>query len=216
MIMQQRQDCTKERMFGMKFLLKYNLELLTLIMVAMIVCAVIFVPELTLVQKFMLAYMLLYTAHEWEETRFPGGFSKLMAKFFGLDVTKEKEELSHIPVAVLLIAITFLPFFWQNDIIALIPVYLGIFEALVHVVGIKLHKMSKPYTPGMITALALLLMSICALATFAKYDVSVGRDFALGLLCMFVCFAAMQRTVIAIFGLGYRDIIAKAKSKFKH
>ena len=124
----------------MTIILKYHLELLTLVMVAMIGFAMVFVPELTLIQKFMLAYMLLYTFHEWEENRFPGGFSKLMAKFFGLDVTKEKEELSHIPVAVLLIAITFVPFFWQNNILALIPVYLGIFEALVHVAGIKLHK----------------------------------------------------------------------------
>ena len=200
----------------MTIILKYHLELLTLVMVAMIGFAMVFVPELTLIQKFMLAYMLLYTFHEWEENRFPGGFSKLMAKFFGLDVTKEKEELSHIPVAVLLIAITFVPFFWQNNILALIPVYLGIFEALVHVAGIKLHKMSKHYTPGMITALALLLLSVCALAAFAKHGISVGSDFTLGLLCMFVCFAVMQRTVIAIFGMGYRDIIAKVKSKFKY
>ena len=199
----------------MKILLKYNLELLSLIMIAMIGFAMIFVPELTLIQKFILAYMLLYTFHEWEENRFPGGFSKLMAKFFGLDVTKEKEELSHIPVAVLLITITFVPFFWQNSIIALIPVYLGIFEALIHVAGIKLHKMSTPYTPGMITALALFLLSICALAAFAKHSVSAGSDYALGLLCMFICFAVMQRTVIAIFGLRYSDIIAKAKNKFK-
>ena len=48
----------------------------------------------------MIGYMILFTLHEWEENRILGGFSKLMAKFFGLDVTKEKEELSHLPVAI--------------------------------------------------------------------------------------------------------------------
>ena len=199
----------------MKIILKYNLELLSLIMLGMIGFALIFVPELSLIQKFILGYMFLYTLHEWEESRIPGGFSKLMAKFFGLNVSKEKEEISHIPVAVLLVAITFIPFFWQNGVIALIPVYLGIFEALVHVVGIKLHKMSKPYTPGMISALALLILSVCALVAFSKHGIVHGSDFALGILCMIICFAMMQRTVIAIFGLGYRDILAKAKSKLK-
>ena len=138
-----------------------------------------------------------------------------MAKFFGLDVSNEKQEMAHIPVAILLIAITFVPFFWQNGVVALIPVYLGIFEALVHVVGIKLHKMSKPYTPGMFSALALLILSVYALTAFSKQGIVRGSDFALGILCMFICFAIMQRTVIAIFGLGYRDIIAKAKTKLK-
>ena len=57
----------------MKFILKYNLELLSLIMLGMIGVALIFIPELSLIQKFMLGYMFLYTLHEWEENRFPGG-----------------------------------------------------------------------------------------------------------------------------------------------
>ena len=178
--------------------------------------ALIFVPELSVVQKFMLAYMLLYTLHEWEENRFPGGFSKLMAKFFGLELSGEREKMAHIPVAVLLVVITFVPFFWPNGIIALVPVYLGVFEALVHVAGIKLHKMSKPYTPGMVTALALLALSVYTLVVFSKQGIVSGADYVFGFLCMVLCFVAMQRTVISIFGLGYKDIIAKAKSKLKH
>jgi len=197
----------------MKIILKYNLEFLSFIMLIMIGFSLIFIPELTLIQKYLLGYMFLYTLHEWEENRFPGGFSKLMAKSFGLELSKKKEELSHIPVAVLLLVITFVPFFIPNPIIVLIPVYLGIFEAVVHVAGIKLHKMSKPYTPGMVTAIALLVLSVCALVSFTKYNLINGIDYVLGVLCMFICFAAMQRTVIAIFGLGYKDILAKAKSK---
>ena len=199
----------------MKIILKYNLEILSLLMFAMIGCALIFVPELTVVQKYLLGYMFLYTLHEWEECRFPGGFSKLMSRLMGLELTKEKEELSHIPVAVLLIAVTFIPFFVQQPVIVLIPVYLGIFEGVVHVVGIKLHKMSKPYTPGMVTALALLVLSISALAVFARYDLVSAAEYAWGVLCMFLCFAAMQRTVLATFGLGYKDMLAAAKSKMK-
>lgn len=208
-------DYYKAGRYWMKILLRYNLELFSFLMLLMMGFSLILIPELTVMHKYLLGYMFLYTLHEWEESRFPGGFSKLMAKFFGLELTKEKEELAHIPVAVLLIVITIVPFLVQNPVIVLVPVYLGIFEAVVHVVGIKLHKMSKPYTPGMVTALALLILSVCALVSFGKHNLINGSDYVLGVLCMFICFAAMQRTVITIFGLGYKDIFAKAKSKLK-
>ena len=76
---------------------KHSLEILTLIMTTMIACSAVFCKHLSLIQRSMLGYMFLFTLHEWEENRFPGGFSKLMAKFFGLALTPEKEEASHIP-----------------------------------------------------------------------------------------------------------------------
>ena len=127
---------------------KYHLEILTFIMFAMITICAVFDRQLSLIQRSMLGYMFLFTLHEWEESRYPGGFSKLMAKFIELDLSQEKEDAAYIPVVVLLILITFIPFFTQKAVFALIPVYLGLFEAFIHVIGIKLHRIQKPYTPG--------------------------------------------------------------------
>ena len=138
-----------------------------------------------------------------------------MAKFFDIRLTQEKENASHIPAAVLLIVITFVPFVTQSGLIALIPVYLGIYEAIVHIAGIKLHKMKKPYTPGMITALLLLVASVFSLVIFSTQQIAHGAEFAWGVLLMFLCFFIMQRIVIAIFGLGYEDLAAIIKKKFK-
>lgn len=104
---------------------KYNLEILSLIMFGMITICAVFCKQLSLIQRAMLGYMFLFTLHEWEENRFPGGFSKLMAKFFDIQITAKKEEASHIPVGILLILITFVPFFTQSVLIALVPVYPG-------------------------------------------------------------------------------------------
>ena len=194
---------------------KYNLEILTLIMFGMVSCCVIFYHQLGLIQRLMIGYMFLFTLHEWEETRFPGGFAKLMSNFFGLEVTQDKENASHIPVAVLLIVITFVPFFTQSPLFALVPVYLGLFEAFIHIVGIKIHKMKKPYTPGLVSALLLCVASVSVLIIFSKNQLLQGSSYALGVLLMFLCFALMQRTVIAIFGLGYKDLIANIKKKIK-
>ncbi|MBQ2764982.1 MAG: HXXEE domain-containing protein [Firmicutes bacterium] len=194
---------------------KYHLEILTFIMLSMVLCSFIFCPELGLIQQIMMGYMILYTLHEWEEIRFPGGFAKLMSKFFGIDVTKDKEDASHIPVVVLLIVITFVPFFTRSPLLALVPVYLGLFEALIHIVGIKIHKMKKPYTPGMISAVLLGIFSIVVLTVFSKEQMVQGTEFLWGVLLTFLCFAIMQRTVIAVFGLGYKDLIANMKKKLR-
>ena len=194
---------------------KYNLEMLTLIMFGMVSCCVIFYNQLGLIQRIMLGYMFLFTLHEWEETRFPGGFAKLMSRFFGLEVTQDKENASHIPVVVLLIVITFVPFFTQSPLLALVPIYLGLFETFIHIVGIKIHKMKKPYTPGLASALLLCVASVSVLIIFYENQLVQGTGYAWGILLMFLCFALMQRTVIAIFGLGYKDLIANIKKKIK-
>lgn len=196
-------------------MIKYHLEILTFVMLAMVLCSFIFCSDLGLIQQIMMGYMILYTLHEWEEIRFPGGFAKLMSKFFGIEVTKDKEEASHIPVVVLLIVITFVPFFTQLPLLALVPVYLGLFEALIHIVGIKIHKMKKPYTPGMVSAILLGISSIVVLTIFSKEQMVQGIEFLWGVLLTFLCFAIMQRTVIAIFGLGYKDMIANMKKKLR-
>ncbi len=194
---------------------KYHLEILTLIMFGMVTVCAVFYHELGFIQRIMPGYMFLFTLHEWEEIRIPGGFAKLMSKFFGLEVTPEQEDASHIPVAVLLIVITFVPFFTQLPLLALVPVYLGLFEGIVHVVGIKIHKMKKPYTPGMVSALLLCVASVSVLMIFSENQLVQGTGYAWGVLLMFVCFACMQRTVIAIFGLGYKDLAANVKKKIK-
>ena len=194
---------------------KYNLEMLTLIMFGMVSCCAVFYNQLSLIQRIMIGYMFLFTLHEWEETRFPGGFAKLMSKFFGLEVTQDREKASHIPVVVLLIVITFIPFFTQSPFLALVPVYLGLFETFIHIVGIKIHKMKKPYTPGLASALLLCAASVSALTIFFKNQLVQSTGYAWGVLLMFLCFALMQRTVIAIFGLGYKDLIANIKKKIK-
>lgn len=194
---------------------KYSLEILSLLMFGMISACAVFCKQLSLVQRAMLAYMFLFTLHEWEENRFPGGFSVLMARFFGIRITAAQEEASHSPVGCLLVLITWIPFFTKSGLIALIPVYLGIFEAIVHVAGIKLHKMEKPYTPGLFTALCLCVTSVCVLTVFSKQQIVRGAEYAWGVLLMVLSFLAMQRTVIAIFGLRYKDLARLAKQKIR-
>lgn len=192
---------------------KHNLEIMTLIFFGMVTICAVFAEDLSLIQRIMLGYMFLYTLHEWEEIRFPGGFADLMVKFFGVKTTPDQLAAAHIPVAVLLFVITFVPFFTQLPLLALVPVYLGLFETFIHLAGIKIHKMDKPYTPGMITGIMLGVASVIVLVIFSKEQLLHGGGYTLGVPITILCFAAMQRTVLAIYGLGYKTVIANVKKK---
>lgn len=61
-----------------KLLIKYNLEILTTLMFTFVTMVAIFNATPTITQKMLLAYVFLFTLHEWEENRFPGGFVKIM------------------------------------------------------------------------------------------------------------------------------------------
>lgn len=194
---------------------KYYLEILTLIMFAMVTYCAIIMQEKSIPQLAILSYMFLFTIHEWEEIRLPGGFSDLMFKFIGIKPSADKEVSAHIPVVVLLLAITFIPFFLDSVIVlTLIPLCLALFEGFVHIVGIFLHKTGKPYTPGMFSALCLAGISLYWITVFNTNGLTVGTDYLIGAILTFVCFAVMQRTVIAIMGFGYKDLLAVVKKKF--
>ena len=194
---------------------KYNLEIMTVIFSCTIIISLVFGKQLGSIQRIMLGYMFLFTLHEWEEIRVPGGFANLMVKFFGVKVNSEQIAAAHIPVAVLLLVITFIPFFTQLPIWALVPIYLGLFEAFIHIVGIKLHKMNKPYTLGMVTGIILGVTSVLVLGFYSKEQLLSVSGYLCGIPLTIICFFAMQRTVLAIYGLGYKYVIANVKKKFK-
>ena len=199
----------------MYMLKKYNLEIMTVIFFGTITICAVFGSQLGLIQRIMLGYMFLFTLHEWEETRFPGGFSDLMVKFFGMKADVDQIAKAHIPVAALLLVITFVPFFTQLPLLALVPIYLGLFETFIHLVGIKIHKMNKPYTPGMATGIMLGITSVIVLVIYSKERLLSGSGYVWGIPLMILCFAAMQRTVLAIYGLGYKFVIANVKKKLR-
>ena len=192
----------------------YNLEILTVIMFSAITFIAALVPHASMVQRIMVVYMLLYTLHEWEENRYPGGFSNIMEGIIGKTFSEEAKELSHIPVFVLLVAILFLPCIFDSVIVlALIPVFLGLFEGFVHTMGVKLSNAEKFYTPGMVTAYCLFGFSAFVICYFVIHKMATAAEFGLGFLCMVLSFAIMQNRVLAINGVKYRDMIYVMRSK---
>ena len=198
----------------MRLLIKYNLEILTTLMFTFVAMVAIFNTAPSLTQKMLVAYVFLFTLHEWEENRFPGGFVNIMEGMIGKKFSEDAKELSHIPVIILLLLIHIIPYFLDSVVfLTLIPVFLGVFEGLVHTMGVKLSKSKKFYTPGMGTAYMMLALSVFNIYYLITNKMITGKDCLLGIVCMFVSFAVMQNRVLAINGISYKDMLNIIKSK---
>ena len=194
---------------------KYSLEILSVILFGVVTLTAV-MPVVSIPRKILSVLMFLFVLHEWEENVYPGGFSQLMGRFTGVEFTPERLELAHLPVVVLLLVYLLIPYIFDSVPLLTIPIIiLCIFECFVHVAGIKIHKMKRPYTPGLLTALCMLAAAIWAIRLLNEAELVRGEDYGLGAVMMLVGFAIMQRTVLAINGFGYKDILKILKSKRK-
>ncbi len=169
----------------MKYLIKYNLYILSVYTLVMLGVLVVFWDSFSMLQRFAIGFLGLITLHEWEETKFPGGFFKVMSGIMKVDMTRVPEGLLHLPPMVYIVIVTLLPLVFPSvPGFFLVVMVLGIFEGIIHIVGIKLGRLKRPYTPRMVTAEVMLIYSIVGI----YFAVSKGLVAPLDWLLAFVVF----------------------------
>lgn len=192
----------------MKKLVRFNLEIFTGIMLLFCLITLAFLKDMSLVRRLAAGYMLLYTLHEWEEGRFPGGFYDLFFGRVGAEIRGDRYAM-HVPAAVLIIVFTVLPWLFDDVLLFLVPpIGLSLFEGVIHTVGILLMKVKKPYTPGMLTAW---LMFVFAVYTIKRLPPLGTATWLAGIALLLVEFIIMQRTFLRLAGYSYRSLIPLVK-----
>lgn len=192
---------------------KNNLEMMSVILAVVLCVSLIFWERLTLAGRALLGYMLLYTLHEWEESRIPGGFYDLFFGGFGMTITASEARM-HLPVAIYILVMLLVPFALQQiTFLTLIPLGLGLFEGVIHVAGIKIHKLKKPYTPGMITGLILFAYSIFVLTQINKAGGLPAWQWIVDFLLSFAGFAVMERFFLRTVGLTFGEFRKMAMAR---
>ena len=61
----------------MNKLIKYNLEIMTGIFAVVLAASLSQWTELSMLRRMIVVFMVLYTLHEWEESKYPGGFYRI-------------------------------------------------------------------------------------------------------------------------------------------
>ncbi len=196
-----------------KLIVNYNLEILTVVLAIVFGVSLFFWNILTISGKALLGFMILYTLHEWEESRFPGGFYDLFFGGFGIEITASEARM-HLPVAIYIWIMLLVPFILQQTtFLMLIPLGLGLFEGVIHVAGIKIHKLKKPYTPGMITGLIMFGYSIFIITQINKAGGLSLWQWVIGFVLAFVGFAVMEQFFLKTVGLTFGDFRKMAMTR---
>lgn len=197
-----------------KFIKHYALEIYTVISLGLLLAGAL-MDNLSVIQKFVMVFNLLFVLHEWDEGHYPGGFIDLISGMIGKDVPVETKRASRIPTGILLIAFTFVPFFWDNCVIfILVTATLGIFEGIVHMMGIRIFRLPKFYSPGMVTAELELLVSVVLIVWLEQNDLASATDYIWGVVIMFACFIAMQRTLAWMVGMKYSELPKRLRKQW--
>ena len=193
---------------------RVSLPLLTAYAVLVAVWAALNWGSLTLTQQLAAIATVIVTCHEWEEQRFPGGFLEMMGSILGLDTSGvdphrmySKPDALIFVLTILALAVPQVPLFTCALLV------LGCYEGIVHVMGIKLGKLSRPYTPGLVTAEVYAVFSIVGIVLMTRAGVAGALDWVLGIAWFFVGFAVMEMSVWRVVGLSPKEIPARFKEK---
>ena len=196
-----------------KLIVNYNLEILTAVLAIVFSVSLFFWNSLTLAGKALLGFIVLFILHEWEESRFPGGFYDLFFGGFGIEIAASEARM-HLPVAIYILLMLLVPFaLQQTTFLVLIPLGLGLFEGVIHVAGIKIHKLKKPYTPGMITGTIMFAYSIFVITQINKAGGLLSWQWIIGFLLAFVGFAVMEQFFLKTVGLTLGDFRKMAMAR---
>ena len=185
---------------------KYSLETFSFIVLIILLIRFLFYPNLPAEHRILSAFMILAILHEFEEKRTPGGFFELMAKKFGLPAEQRLFEKAGLCVIIYLSVIFIVASLYPKSVLILVPVYLGLFEAFIHTAGIWIHRLKKPYTPGLVTAWIMAAVSVYTIRYMAATYSIGAATYILGLVLFILSFVALASSVWRSFGIGISDI----------
>lgn len=199
-----------------KFIKHYALEIYTVL--AMLFMVITSMRDgLSDVQRFVVVFNFLFLLHEWEEGAYPGGFIDLISSLIGKKLNDDLRRASRIPTSIFLISITLVPFIFDDTAMFAVSIAtFGIFEGLVHTLGIQLFRLKRMYTPGMVTAWLEAAASITLLVYLASNHLTLWYDYLLGIIIFFAAFVTMQKTLTMMVGIRYRDMPRMLKKQLQN
>ena len=192
--------------------IKYNLEMMSGIFAVIVAVGILNWPELSMLRRMILIFMVLYTLHECEESRFPGGFYRIFFSKCTIDPNISEERL-HFPVAVYLLIILPVPFVLDNIVVlGLVPLLLALFEGFIHTAGIIIHQLKRPYSPGMITAWIMFVYAIVMIRRLnAQLDMGAAT-WILGIVLTIGSFMIMESRFMKGAGITVKEFQTNMKN----
>ncbi|HEY1473356.1 MAG TPA: HXXEE domain-containing protein [Pseudolabrys sp.] len=195
-----------------KFILKNNLYLMAALGVGVGVYVAVNWASMPVLQRLVGLFFVGLVMHLWEEGRFPGGFVEMITEH--LHFTAINRHFGEIVTAAYALMIAFVPLFFPRvPFLAMAAMMLGVMEAVMHVAMIKMFRLKHFYSPGLATALVLLLpISIYTFDYVIRHNLMQPVSWLFAFLYMLFGLAVAQQIVIRASGVRYSDFLKNVKT----
>ncbi|HKU24603.1 MAG TPA: HXXEE domain-containing protein [Candidatus Sulfotelmatobacter sp.] len=198
----------------LKFILKNNLCLMAALAIAVGVFVSTHWPSMPFSQRMIGLFFIAIVMHLWEEGRIPGGFVEMVAEH--LHFTGKDLHFGEAITAAYVLIIAFVPLFFPDEpFLAMAPMILGILEAVVHVAVIRLFGLERFYSPGMLTAVFLLLpISVYSITYAVQHNLVPPWFWLFAFLYMLFGLAVAQQIVVRASGMKYTEFLRNVRTAF--
>ena len=203
-----------ERVFFMiEFLKKYNMHIFIILVAILTAYDILNWNSLSLVRKLVNLFAILGILHEIEEKYWPGGFMELMLKKLKVDSNDFDDGKGKLFVVIFWLVYIGLGYVFDNIIFFfMMTIVLSLFEAFIHTAGIKIHKLNKPYTPGLVTAWLLAILAIYSIIQLNKFNLAGPADYLIGFLLFLISFIILASQVYRSIGLSMKEVMKRIRS----
>lgn len=163
-----------------------------------------------IMQRMVSIFFVAIVMHTWEESRFPGGFVELITQH--LHFTADRG-FGEIITASYVLVIAFVPLFFPSVVFLLLaPMMLGILEVIMHTAMIRMFHLKRPYSPGLATAVFLLLpISLYSMIYAVYHNLVAPSDWLFAFLYMAFGLVIAQQIVIRGSGMKYMDFLRNVR-----
>jgi hypothetical protein len=198
-----------------KFILKNNLYVMAALALGVALYVGVNWATMPFLQRMVGLFFVGLVMHLWEEGRFPGGFVEAITK--NLHFTASSREFGEIITAAIVLIYAFVPlFFPQVPFLALAAMMLGVMEVIMHIAMIRMFKMPHPYSPGLATAVVVLLpISLFTFAHVIRNDLVPPIYWLFAILYMLALLSIAQQIVIRASGMRYSDFLRNVRAALR-
>ena len=195
-----------------KFLTKNSLYLVTALAVIVGGYTAMTWSSLPVLQRMVALFLVGIVAHVWEENRYPGGFSEMITA--KLNFTAKSKDFGESVTMVLVLCIAVVPLFFPHLMfLVLAPMLLGVAEAIAHTAMIWIFDLKRPYSPGLATALVVLLpISAYSLTYAVSHHLLTPLDWVGALAYMLAVLLLGQRIVVTASGMSYAEFMRRLRT----
>jgi hypothetical protein len=196
----------------LKFLTRNSLYIVSALAIAVGAYTALNWASLPVLQRMVGLFFMGITAHVWEEMRFPGGFTEMIAS--RVNFTAKSKEFGESITMVYVLSIAAVPFLFPHiTFLLLAPMLLGVMEAVMHTAIIRLFHLKRPYSPGLVTALTVLLpISAYSMSYAVAHHLVSPLDWVWAFLYMAAGLVLAQRIVVTASGMKYSEFLRNARA----